>query len=378
LLGSAVKNDAGPGRLPQGASFRGRGFGIELLLLVVRGTFLRAWLAVPRVCVPTFKAIVIEKSDGGQKVGLTDFDEANLMAGDVTVRVEWSSVNYKDGLAITGKAPVVRRFPMIPGIDFAGTVESSSHPQWKPGDRVILNGWGLGETHLGGYAQKARVNGDWLVRLPARNSARGAMAIGTAGYTAMLAVMALERHGVTPQQGPVIVTGAVGGVGSLAVALLAKLGFAVIASTGRLEEAGYLRSLGAREIIDRKELAGAAKPLGQQRWAGGIDTVGSTTLVNVLSMTRYGGAVAACGLAGGMDLPASVAPFILRSISLIGIDSVMCPMERRREAWRRLAIDLDAEKLALMTRELSLPEVVEVAPHIIKGAIRGRLVVKVE
>jgi acrylyl-CoA reductase (NADPH) len=327
--------------------------------------------------VPTFKAIVIEKSDGGQKVGLTDFDEANLMEGDVTVRVEWSTVNYKDGLALTGKAPVVRRFPMIAGIDLAGTVESSSHPQWKPGDRVILNGWGLGETHLGGYAEKARVRGDWLVRLPARNSARGAMAIGTAGYTAMLAVMALERQGVAPRQGPVIVTGAAGGLGSVAVALLAKLGFAVIASTGRPSEADYLRSLGAREIIDRKELAGPARPLGQERWAGGIDSVGSTTLANVLSMTRYGGAVAACGLAGGMDLPATVAPFILRGVSLVGIDSVMCPLERRREAWRRLASDLDAGKLAAMTSEIDLSGVIDAGRRIVEGGVRGRIVVKV-
>ncbi len=326
---------------------------------------------------PTFKAIVVEKSDGGQKVGLTDFDEANLMEGDVTVRVEWSTVNYKDGLALTGKAPVVRRFPMIAGIDLAGTVDSSSHPQWSPGDRVVLNGWGLGETHFGGYAEKARVKGDWLVRLPARNSTRGAMAIGTAGYTAMLAVMALERHGVTPQQGPVIVTGATGGLGSIAVALLARLGFAVIASTGRPTEADYLKSLGAREIIERKELQGAAKPLGQERWAGGIDTVGSTTLANVLSMTRYGGAVAACGLAGGMDLPVTVAPFILRGISLIGINSVMCPMERRREAWKRLASDLDAGKLAAMTSEIDLPGVVEAGRRIVEGGVRGRIVVKI-
>ena len=325
----------------------------------------------------TFKAIVIDKADTGQTVRLTDFDEKDLMDGDVTVRVEWSTVNYKDGLALTGKVPVVRRFPMIAGIDLAGTVESSSHPQWKPGDRVILNGWGLGETHLGGYAEKARVKGDWLVRLPARNSARGAMAIGTAGYTAMLAVMALERHGVTPRHGPVIVTGAAGGLGSVAVALLAKLGFAVIASTGRPSEADYLRSLGAREIIDRKELAGPARPLGQERWAGGIDSVGSTTLANVLSMTRYGGAVAACGLAGGMDLPATVAPFILRGVSLIGIDSVMCPLERRREAWRRLASDLDAGKLAAMTSEIDLSGVIDAGRRIIEGGVRGRIVVKV-
>ena len=326
---------------------------------------------------PTFKAIVVEKSEGGQKVGLADFDEANLMDGDVTVRVEWSTVNYKDGLALTGKAPVVRRFPMIPGIDFAGTVESSSHPQWKPGDRVILNGWGAGETHLGGYAEKARVKGDWLVPLPARNSARGAMAIGTAGYTAMLAVMALERHGVTPRQGAVIVTGAAGGVGSVAVSLLAKLGFAVIASTGRPAEADYLKSLGAHEIIERKELAGASRPLGPERWAGGIDTVGSTTLASVLSMTRYGGAIAACGLAGGMDLPTTVAPFILRGVSLIGINSVMCPLERRREAWKRLASDIDAGKLAAMTSEIDLAGVMEAGRRIVEGGVRGRIVVKI-
>ena len=326
---------------------------------------------------PTFKAIVVEKGEGGQKAGLADFDEANLMDGDVTVRVEWSTVNYKDGLALTGKAPVIRRFPMIPGIDFAGTVESSSHPQWKPGDRVILNGWGAGETHLGGYAEKARVKGDWLVGLPARNSARGAMAIGTAGYTAMLAVMALERQGVAPRHGPVIVTGAAGGVGSVAVTLLAKLGFAVVASTGRPAEADYLKSLGAREIIERKELAGASKPLGPERWAGGIDTVGSSTLANVLSMTRYGGAIAACGLAGGMDLPATVAPFILRGVSLIGIDSVMCPLERRREAWKRLASDIDAGKLATMTSEIDLAEVMDAGRRIVEGAVRGRIVVKI-
>jgi acrylyl-CoA reductase (NADPH) len=327
--------------------------------------------------VPTFKAIVVEKGEGGQKAGLADFDEANLMDGDVTVRVEWSTVNYKDGLALTGKAPVIRRFPMIPGIDFAGTVESSSHPQWQPGDRVILNGWGAGETHLGGYAEKARVKGDWLVGLPARNSARGAMAIGTAGYTAMLAVMALERQGVAPRHGPVIVTGAAGGVGSVAVTLLAKLGFAVVASTGRPAEADYLKSLGAREIIERKELAGASKPLGPERWAGGIDTVGSSTLATVLSMTRYGGAIAACGLAGGMDLPATVAPFILRGVSLLGIDSVMCPLERRREAWKRLASDSDAGKLATMTSEIDLAGVMDAGRRIVEGAVRGRIVVKI-
>src|SRR4051794_30393091 len=266
------------------------------------------------------------------------------MDGDVTVRVGWSTINYKDGLAITGKAPVVRRFPMIPGIDFAGEVEASSHPDWKPGDKVILNGWGVGESHLGAYAEKARVKGQWLVRQPAGLSAREAMAIGTAGYTAMLAVMALERHGLKPADGPVVVTGAAGGVGSVAIALLARLGFQVIASTGRREEADYLKGLGAADIIDRGELAGPPKPLAKERFAGGIDSVGSTTLANLLSMTKYGGAVAACGLAGGMDLPGSVAPFILRGVSLLGIDSVQCPLTLRNAAWQRLESDLDRAK----------------------------------
>src|SRR6202795_2961236 len=260
----------------------------------------------------TFKAIVVDKGEAGQTVRLTDFDEKDLMDGDVTVAVEYSTVNYKDGLAVTGKAPVVRRFPMIAGVDFSGTVESSSHPAWEPGDKVILNGWGLGETHLGAYAQKARVKGDWLVRLPGSMSAREAMAIGTAGYTAMLSVLALERAGITPARGPIVVTGAAGGVGSVAVAILAKLGYQVTASTGRSAEADYLKGLGATEIIDRKELSGPARPLAKERWAGGIDAVGSTTLANVLSMARSGGAVAAWWLGGGMDLPTSVAPFILR------------------------------------------------------------------
>ena len=325
----------------------------------------------------TFKAIVIEKAESGQKVDLADFDEANLMEGDVTVAVEWSTLNYKDGLAITGKAPVVRRFPMIPGIDLAGTVESSSHPDWKVGDKVILNGWGCGETHLGGYGAKARLKGNWLVRLPAGMSARDAMAIGTAGYTAMLAVMALERHGLTPTSGPVIVTGAAGGVGSVAAAILSRRGFQVTASTGRPEQADYLKKLGAADIIERKELAGPAKPLGKERWAGGIDTVGSTTLANVLAMTRYGGAVAACGLAGGMDLPSSVAPFILRAVSLLGIDSVMCPIAQRQVAWQRLGSDLDRGKLADMTTEIGLAEVIEAARNIVDGRVRGRIVVKI-
>ncbi len=323
------------------------------------------------------KAIVIEKAEGGQTAALTDFDEANLMDGDVTVGVEWSTVNYKDGLAVTGKAPVVRRWPMIGGVDLAGTVEASTHADWKPGDKVILNGWGLGETHLGAYAEKARVKGDWLVRLPSRMSTRDAMAIGTAGYTAMLSVMALERHGLTPQHGPVVVTGAAGGVGSVAVALLAKLGYQVAASTGRPQEADYLKSLGATEIVPRAELAGAPRALAKERWAGGIDAVGSTTLANVLSMTRYHGAVAACGLAGGMDLPTTVAPFILRGVSLLGIDSVMCPIALRREAWKRLETDLDREKLAAMTSEIGLSGVIEAGRRIVDGGVRGRIVVKI-
>jgi acrylyl-CoA reductase (NADPH) len=325
----------------------------------------------------TFKAVVIDKAEAGQTVRLGDFDEKDLMDGDVTVRVEWSTVNYKDGLALTGKAPVVRRFPMIAGIDLAGTVESSSHPGWAPGDKVILNGWGLGETHLGAYAQKARVKGDWLVRRPKGIGARDAMAIGTAGYTAMLSVMALERAGLTPARGPVVVTGAAGGVGSVAIALLAKLGFTIIAATGRPEEAPYLKDLGAAEIIERKELTGPVRPLGKERWAGGIDAVGSTTLANVLSMTRYGGAVAACGLAGGMDLPTSVAPFILRAVSLLGIDSVMCPMPLRQEAWRRLETGLDHAKIAAMTTEIQLADVVDAGQRIVAGAVRGRIVVNI-
>jgi acrylyl-CoA reductase (NADPH) len=327
--------------------------------------------------VAKFKAIVAEKADKGQTVSLTEFDEAGLLDGDVTVRVGWSTINYKDGLAITGKAPVVRRFPMIPGIDFAGEVEASSHPDWKPGDKVILNGWGTGEAHLGGYAEKSRVKGQWLVRLPATMSPRDAMAIGTAGYTAMLAVMALERHGVKPAHGPVVVTGAAGGVGSVAIALLAKLGFQVAASTGRREEADYLKGLGASEIIDRNELSAPGRPLAKERFAGGIDSVGSTTLANVLSMTKYGGAVAACGLAGGMDLPGSVAPFILRGVSLLGIDSVMCPLPLRNEAWKRLESGLDRGKLQGMTREIGLAEVIPVAGTILEGRVRGRIVVKI-
>lgn len=325
----------------------------------------------------TFKAIRIDKADKGTTAQLAQFDETELMEGDVTVRVEWSTLNYKDGLALTGKAPVVRRFPMIAGIDFAGTVEASSHPQWKAGDKVVCTGWGMGETHLGAYAEKARVKGDWLVALPQGLSARDAMAIGTAGFTAMLSVLALEKHGLSPKSGPVVVTGAAGGVGSVATAVLSKLGYHVIASTGRAAEADYLKHLGAAEVIDRNELSAPAKPLAKERWAGGVDSVGSTTLANLLSMTKYGGAIAACGLAAGMDLPSSVAPFILRGVCLLGIDSVMCPLPPRKAAWQRLASDLDRTKLSEITQEISLDEVPRWGAKILAGQVRGRVVVKI-
>ncbi len=325
----------------------------------------------------TFRAIRIEKAEKGTTAALTQVDDSELMDGDVTVNVAWSTVNYKDGLAVTGKAPVVRRFPMIAGIDFAGTVAESSNPNWKAGDKVVCNGWGMGETHLGAYAEKARVKGDWLVKLPDGMAARDAMAIGTAGYTAMLSVMALEKHGLTPAHGPIVVTGAAGGVGSVAIALLSKLGFSVIASTGRASESDYLTSLGASEIIDRNELSGPAKPIAKERWAGGIDSVGSTTLANLLSMTKYRGAIAACGLAAGMDLPSSVAPFILRGVCLLGIDSVMAPIELRREAWNRLARDLDPAKLTQITQEIPLEGVIDAGAKVLAGQVRGRLVVKI-
>ena len=325
----------------------------------------------------TFKAIRVDKAEKATAVALTQFDEAELMDGDVTVRVEWSALNYKDGLAVTGKAPVVRRFPMIAGIDLAGTVEQSSHPQWKAGDKVICTGWGMGETHLGAYAEKARVKGDWLVRLPAGMSTRDAMAIGTAGFTAMLAVLALEKHGLAPKDGAIVVSGAAGGVGSVATAVLSRLGYHVVASTGRMSEAAYLKDLGAAEVIDRSELSGPAKPLAKERWAGGVDSVGSTTLANILSMTKYRGAIAACGLAAGMDLPSSVAPFILRSVCLLGIDSVMCPMELREAAWSRLASDLDPDKLIEITHEIGLDEVIAAGARILAGEVRGRIVVKI-
>jgi acrylyl-CoA reductase (NADPH) len=298
------------------------------------------------------------------------------MEGDVTVAVEATTVNYKDGLAITGMAPVIRRWPLVPGIDFAGTVVRSEHPDWKQGDRVVLNGWGVGETHFGAYAGRARVKGDWLVALPQGMSPQQAMAIGTAGLTAMLCVMALERHAITPARGPVLVTGAAGGVGSVAIAVLAKLGHHVVASTGRMAEEAYLKRLGAAEVIGREELQVPVKPLARERWAGGIDAVGSTTLANALSMTAYGGAIAACGLAGGMDLPASVAPFILRGVSLLGVDSVMAPKALRLEAWKRLDADLDKELLAALSRTIRFEDIVPAARDIVEGRIRGRVVVE--
>ena len=324
----------------------------------------------------TFKAVRIDKTDSGTSAAFVDFDEADLMDGDVSVRVTHSTVNYKDGLAITGKSPVVRRFPMIPGVDFAGTVESSSHPEFKPGDAVILNGWGVGETHLGGYAQKARLKGDWLVPLPDGLSAEQAMAIGTAGYTAMLALMALEKNGITPAMGPAIVTGAAGGVGSVAVALLKHAGYHVIASTGRPEESDYLHCLGADEIMTRADFEGPVRPLMKERWAAGVDSVGSLTLAHVLAQTKLRGAIAACGLAQGMDLPTSVAPFILRGVCLLGIESVQCPKPLRIEAWKRLAAELDRSKLAAITTTIPFEGVMDAARNIVQGKIRGRFVVE--
>jgi len=324
-----------------------------------------------------FKALLAAKTEAGQSLSWQELGDEELMAGDVTVAVSHTTINYKDGLALTGKAPVIRRWPMIPGIDFAGSVIASANAEFKVGDAVVLNGWGVGETHYGGYAERARVRGDWLIKRPAALSAEEAMAIGTAGYTAMLAVLALERHGLTPAAGPVVVTGAAGGVGSVAIILLSRLGYRVVASTGRTSEADYLSALGAAEVIERAQLQGPARPLGKERWAGGIDAVGSHTLANVLAMTQYGGIVAACGLAQGMDLNASVAPFIFRGITLAGIDSVMAPKPVRQEAWRRLAQDLDKDKLRALTTRKPLAEVSQLAPEILAGKIRGRMVLEV-
>ncbi len=324
-----------------------------------------------------FNALLATKSEKGPSIAWTELGRDDLMDGDVVVRISHTTINYKDGLALTNKAPIIRKWPLIPGIDFAGEVLESSHPEFKPGDSVILNGWGLGETHHGGYSQLARVKGDWLVKRPNGFTAAETMAIGTAGYTAMLSVLALEAHGVTPERGPVLVTGAAGGVGSIAVAVLAKLGHHVIASTGRPEEKAFLEDLGAKEIIARDELSGAPRPLGKERWAGAVDVAGSNTLANVISMTNTHGCVAACGLAQGMDLPTSVAPFILRGITLSGIDSVMAPKPLRIEAWQRLASDLDRAKLAGLTVTKPLSEVIELAPQIIAGKVRGRIALEV-
>jgi acrylyl-CoA reductase (NADPH) len=324
-----------------------------------------------------FKALVATKADNGQRVDWAELRPDDLMDGDVLVRVTHTTINYKDGLAITGRAPIVRRWPLIPGIDLAGTVETSSHAEFNPGDKVVLNGWGIGETHHGGYAELARVKGDWLVPLPQAFSTSQAMAIGTAGYTAMLAVLALEAHEIKPAAGPVLVTGAAGGVGSIATSVLAKLGYEVIASTGRPAEADFLKRLGATSIIERSELSAPARPLGKERWAGAIDVAGSHTLANALAMTRYGGCVAACGLAQGMDLTTSVAPFILRSVTLCGIDSVMAPKAKRLKAWERLAADLDRNNLDELTERRPLADVTALAPEILAGRVRGRIVLEV-
>ena len=324
-----------------------------------------------------FKALLLEKDDAGFRAAVRGVDEAGLPEGDVTVRVEYSTLNYKDALAITNKSPIVRSWPMVAGIDGAGTVLASSHPSWKAGDGVVHNGWGVGETRWGCLGERARLKGDWLVALPASLSARQAMAIGTAGYTAMLAVMALEKHGVKPGDGPVLVTGASGGVGSVAIALLARLGHQVAAATGRPQEAAYLRELGAAEIVERAELSAAGKPLQKERWAAAIDAVGSHTLANALAQTRYGGIVAACGLAQGFDLATTVMPFILRGVTLAGIDSVMAPLARRQEAWHRLARDLDAAALDLITEEVALDDTIAKAAVLLAGGVRGRIVVRI-
>jgi acrylyl-CoA reductase (NADPH) len=325
----------------------------------------------------TFRAIQISKTETGQQVDFVDLTEANLMDGDVTVAVSHSSINYKDGLAITGKAPIIRKFPLIPGVDFAGTVTKSSHPKWKVGDDVILNGWGVGEQHHGGFSEVARVNGDWLVAVPKGWTCAETMAVGVAGYTAMLCVMALEEQGVKPGDGEILVTGAAGGVGSVSIAILAKLGYKVAASTGRVNEAEFLKALGATTIIDRNEFNGPVKPLAKSRWAGAIDSVGSTTLANVISQMNNEAAVAACGLAQGMDLPTNVAPFILRGVRLIGINSVTTPMPRRQAAWDRIARDLDRKQLHALTTHVKLEDVPRIAADIVKGQVRGRVVVDI-
>ncbi len=325
-----------------------------------------------------FKAWLITKTTDGSKAEITDFPENELMIGDVDVRVFASTINYKDGLALTGQAPVIRRFPLVPGIDFSGEVSRSGHPKFSPGDIVVATGQGLGETHHGGLAQKARVSGDWLVPVLGGLTAQQSMAIGTAGFTAMLCVMALEDAGITPDLGNIVVSGAAGGVGSVAICLLAKLGYRVVASTGREEERSFLTSLGAADIVSREEFSGDVRSLAKSRWAGAIDVVGSNTLANLLSQMNYGGAVAACGLAQGIDLPGSVAPFILRGVRLLGIDSVMCPAPRRHQAWKRLACDLDLDMLEALTSHISFGEALKVGQKILKGEVRGRVVVDID
>jgi acrylyl-CoA reductase (NADPH) len=324
-----------------------------------------------------FKGILIEKDDSGYRAGLRELDETNLPAGNVVVRVHYSTLNYKDALAITGKSPVVRNFPMVPGIDLAGAVEESTHANYRVGDMVVLNGWGVGETHWGGLAEMARVNGDWLVPLTGAITAYQAAAIGTAGFTAMLCVLALERNGVTPDRGEVLVTGANGGVGGVAITLLSKLGYRVVAVTGRPVDSDYLKYLGAAEVLGRASFSSPGKPLGKERWAGAVDVVGSYVLANVCATTKYGGTVAACGLAGGMEFPATVAPFILRGVTLAGIESVMCPRDRRLEVWRRLGRDLDMDKLNMMTKTIGLAETLDYANQLLSGTLRGRTVVAV-
>ena len=324
-----------------------------------------------------FKGIILNKTDAGTEAKVADINESDMPDGDVTVRIDYSTINYKDGLAITGKAPVVRKFPMVPGIDCSGVVETSTSSLWKAGDKVLHNGYGVGEGHWGCLAQKTRLKGEWLVPLPLGLSSKQAASIGTAGYTAMLCVLGLEKQGVTPDKGEIIVTGAAGGVGSVAIALLAKRGYTVVASTGRMNEADYLKSLGATEVIDRVTLSAPGKPMAKERWAGAVDTVGSHTLANVLASTKYLGVVTACGLAQGIDLPSSVAPFILRGVTLLGIDSVMAPKANRLEAWARLASDLDKAKLDAMTTEITLSQAITKASEILAGQVRGRLVVNV-
>jgi acrylyl-CoA reductase (NADPH) len=324
-----------------------------------------------------FKGVLIDKDEAGYRAAVREIDEAQLPDGNVTVRVSHSTINYKDALAITGKGPVVRKFPMVPGIDLVGTVEASSHPDHAVGDRVVLNGWGVGEAHWGGLAQKARLNGDWLIPLPKEFSPQQAMAIGTAGYTAMLCVLALERHGVKPADGEIVVTGAMGGVGSVAVSILAKLGYSVAAVTGRPEDAEYLRQIGAAQVLERSEFSSPGKPLGKERWAGAVDVVGSHVLANICATTKYRGVVTACGLAGGMDFPATVAPFILRGVTLAGIDSVMCPRADRMLAWQRLATDLDVKKLELISSEVGLADAIPLAQRLLDGQVRGRIVLDV-